>query len=385
LKAVLVLPQQPELRAIRAQVLRRAGHLAYRLRDLVAAHALQEESVRESRASGNQENLAGALSGLAHVFYRQNKMAAAAQLFRESVQVARQCGNGWVLANALESMGHFIYHQEGKVDDARSLLVESIALARQLDDSESISRFLTTLVDLEIAEGNMRQAEEMAQESYDLAQQLGTRPLIALALDALGDIAFFEANYEQARQRFEQRIAMARELGDISTITSRALRVADCILAQGDVAQAARLVEENLELLYQQNDRAAIVIAQNIRGDVQRKGGNVTEAIALYRDTLMQGGVSGDRRHRARCLIGLVHCLLLQGNVEYAVYFFGFMESEIRSKARKSLYQAQYTDYTWAEEKVQVLTAEARYMQARDAGRGASLEDVIKKVSCITL
>ncbi|GHO95492.1 hypothetical protein KSF_055400 [Reticulibacter mediterranei] len=383
LKAALALPRQPEPQAIRARVLRRAGHLAYRLRDLAAARALQEESARESRESGDQENLAGALSGLAHVLSRQNEIAAAAQLFRESVQIARQCGNGWVLANALESMGRFIYRQEGKVDEARAVLAESLVLARQLNDSESIARFLTTLVDLEIAEGNMRQAEEMAQESYDLAQQLGTRPLIALALDALGDIAFFEANYEQAKQRFEQRITMARDLGDVSTITRRALRVADCALAQGDVVQAARLIEENLESLYQQKDRAAIMTAQNIRGDVQRKNGAVTEAIDLYRGVLMQCSVSGDRRNRARCLIGLVHCLLLQEHMEQAVYLFGYMEGEIGSKARKSLYLAQYTDYKWAEEKVQILAAEARYAQARDAGRGASLEEVMKRVNCI--
>jgi len=263
------------------------------------------------------------------------------------------------------------------------VLAKSLALARQLNDRESLARFLTTLVELEIAEGNMRQAEEMAQESYDLAQQLGTRPLIALALDALGEIAFFGANYEQAKQRFEQRIAMARELGDISTITSRALRVADCVLAQGDVAEAARLIEENLEPLYRQNDRVAIMTAQNIRGDVQRKNGAVTEAIGLYRDVLMRCGVSGDRRNRARCLVGLAHCLLLQGHVEQAIYLFGFMESEIGTKARKSLYPIQYTDYAWVEEKVQILAMEAKYAQARDAGRGASLEDVIKRVSCI--
>jgi predicted ATPase/transcriptional regulator with XRE-family HTH domain len=383
LKAVLALSPQPELRAIHARVLRRAGHLAYRLRDLAASRALQEESVRESRESGDQENLAGALSGLAHVFSRQNELAEAAKLFRESVQVAHQCGNVWVLANALESLGRFVYRQEGKVEEARAMLAESLVLARQVNDHESLARFLTTLVDLEIAEGNMRQAEEMAQESYDLAQQLGTRPLIALALDALGEIAFFGANYEQAKQRFEQRIAMARELGDISTITSRALRVVDCVLAQGDVVEAARLIEENLEPLYQQKDRAAIVTAQNILGDVQRKNGAVTEAIGLYREVLMQCGVSGDRRNRARCLIGLAHCLLLQGHVEQAAYLFGFMESEVGTNVRKSLYPIQYTDYAWVEEKVQILAMEAKYAQARDAGRGASLEELMKRVSGI--
>ncbi len=383
LKAVLALPQKPELRAIRAQVLRRAGHLAYRLRDLPAARALQEESVRESRASGDKKNLVGALSGLARVLYRQNEIAAAARLFRESVQVARQCADHWALANALESLGRFLYRQEGKIDEARSVLGESLALARQLDDHESIARFLTTLVELEIAEGNMRQAQEMAQESYDLALQLGTSPLIALALDALGDIAFFEGNYEQARQRFEQRIVMARELGDTSTIASRALSVADCILARGDAAQAVQMVAENLEPLYQQQDSSGIMTAMNILGDAKRQDGNTVRAIALYRDVLMRDGVAGDKRNRARCLIGLIHCLLAQGDMEDAAYLFGFIEGEVGSKLRNSLYLARYAEYTRVEEKVQVLSEEQRCVQARDAGRRASLEDVVKRVGGI--
>jgi predicted ATPase/transcriptional regulator with XRE-family HTH domain len=384
LKAVLALPQRPELRAIRAQVLRRAGHLAYRLRDLAEARILQEESVRYSREIGDRENLAGALSGLGRVLYRQNEMATAGQLFRESVEVARQCDDRWVLANALESLGQFLYHQEGRVDEARALLTEGIALARQLDDRESISRFLTTLVELEIAAGNMRQAQEMAQESYDLAVRLGTRPLIALALDALGESAFFEGNYEQARRSFEQRIVMARELGDTPTVSKQLVKVADVLLAQGDTVQAISLIEENLESVRQQKDMSTIMAAINIRGDGKRKSGDLVQAMALYRDVLMCDGVVGDRRNRARCLIGLVHCLLAQGSQENAAYLFGYLEGEVGPNLFMGLYPVEWIEYTDAEEKILVLLEGERYVQAREAGRGAALEDVRARVNSIS-
>jgi predicted ATPase/transcriptional regulator with XRE-family HTH domain len=383
LKAVLALPQGPELRAIRARVLRRAGHLAYRLRDLVEARALQEESVRYSREIGDKENLAGALSGLGRVLYKQNEQAAAAQLFRESVEVARQCTDRWALANALESRGQFLYHQEGKIDEARSLLEESLSLARQLDDSESISRFLTTLVELEIAEGNRQRAQEMAQESYDLAMRLGTRPLIALALDALGESAFFEGNYGQAMRSFELRIVMARELGDTSTVIRKLVKVADILLAQGDTVQAATLLEENLELLRQQKDMAAIMTAMNILGDVKRKSGDMVRAGVLYRDVLMCDGLVGDRRNRVRCLIGLIHCLLVRGDLTDVAYLFGYLESKIGPKLPASLYPAERIEYTEAEEKVRGLSGEERCVQARQAGQEATLEDVMKRAGSI--
>src|SRR5260370_18277525 len=60
LRTVLELPQTPESLAERARVLRRAGHLAYRLRDLALARALQEESVSISLALGDKQNLPAA-------------------------------------------------------------------------------------------------------------------------------------------------------------------------------------------------------------------------------------------------------------------------------------------------------------------------------------
>src|SRR5262249_3738739 len=77
LKAVLLLPWTPEQQAIRAKVLRRAGHLAYRLRELTNARQLLEESVYYSRAVDDKHNLVGALSTLGRVLYRQNEIPSA--------------------------------------------------------------------------------------------------------------------------------------------------------------------------------------------------------------------------------------------------------------------------------------------------------------------
>src|SRR5207244_1865259 len=114
LKAVLELPKIPGETAIRARVLRRAGHLAYRLRNLAEARTLQEESIACSRELGDKQNLAGALSGLGWVLYRQNDRASAGQLLKESLEVARESGDAWAFANALESLGRFKYYQ-GKI------------------------------------------------------------------------------------------------------------------------------------------------------------------------------------------------------------------------------------------------------------------------------
>lgn len=231
LNLTLELPSVSEGRAIRARVLRRAGHLAYRFRDLSAARKLLEESVTLARELGDMQALAGALSGLGWVMYRQNEKAAAYCLHHESVSVARKSGDAWSLANTLESFGRFM-HYAGRMDEASTFLAESISISRKLLDKECLARTLTTLVAIQIAQGNSKQATMLAEESFALAQELGTKPLIALVLSCLGDVALHQKAYEQAQKHFEASISLAYDLGDEPAIASRQQKLADIALLQ---------------------------------------------------------------------------------------------------------------------------------------------------------
>lgn len=281
LEIALALPWAVECGAIRARVLRRAGHLAYRFRNLALAHTLLEESVALSRLHDDRQNLVGALVGLGRVVYRQNDISTASALLSESVDMARVSGDKWVLANALESLGRLEYFQ-GNTMKARQLLYESLALSRELGDKESIARFLTTLVSMELAQKRVPQAASLARESFALAQELGTKPLIALALDSLGEVAQASGEYERATQYFEERIILARELGDRATIAMKQLELGEIALAKNDLPRAATYIDESLHFFREQNDIPNIVAALHLLGDIKRMQGELTDAAAYY-------------------------------------------------------------------------------------------------------
>ncbi len=304
LRTVLALPQTPECLGMRARVLRRAGHLAYRLRDLATARALQEESVLLSREQGDKQNLAGALSGLALTMYRQNNIAAAIPLLQQSIISARESGDKWAIANSLENLGRLIFYQ-GYVNEARLLLEESVALSRALEDRESLARALTTLVSIEIAQDHLAQAAVLAQESYDLARALGTKPLVALALDSLGYVAMFQGEYEQATRLFEQRIKLAEELHDRATITLKRLTLGDIALAQKDFGQATICAQESLRFFRQQGDNPNIAAALSLMGDIQQAQGDLVQAKHLYKEALQLDETVENKRKSFRRLIGL--------------------------------------------------------------------------------
>lgn len=304
LRAVLALPQMPEHLGVRARVLRRAGHLAYRLRDLASARALQEESILLSREQGDKQNLAGALSGLALTMYRQNNIAAAIPLLQQSIISARESGDKWAIANSLENLGRLIFYQ-GDVNEARLLLEESVTLSRALEDRESLARALTTLVSIEIAQDHLAQATVLAQESYDLARALGTKPLVALALDSLGYVAMFQGEYEQATRLFEQRIKLAEELNDRATIALKRLTLGDIALAQKDFGQATICAQESLAFFRQQGDNPNIAAAFSLMGDIQQTQGDLAQAKRLYKEALQLDETVENKRKSFRRLIGL--------------------------------------------------------------------------------
>jgi predicted ATPase/uncharacterized protein HemY/DNA-binding XRE family transcriptional regulator len=371
LDTILSLPYKEQEKFIRAKVLRRAGHLAYRLRELVKAHLLLEESITYSREMNDKENLVGALITLGRVLYRQNEMASASDVMQESMEVAYQSGDDWVLANALEGRGQFLYRW-GDINEARQLLEESVALSRKLADKENLARILTTLVEIEIALGNRERASSLAQESYIIALELGTGPLIALTLDTLGYVALFQGAYEQAKHYIEERIVMAHEFGDVSTIASRHLKLADIALAQGHPEQATKLVEEALTRLHEQKDIPCVINALSVLGDLKRCEGDLLQAKSFYKQALQFHKELEDEKKFGRCLAGLAQLFWEQQQGGYAVSLCSAVEA--RLNADRDMHPAQYAAYQQMKESLRTQLDEASFCRAWSQGSTATLE-----------
>jgi tetratricopeptide (TPR) repeat protein len=378
LDAVLSLPiDEPRDTAIRARVLRRAGHLAYRLRELANARQLFEQSVMYARAVDDKSTLVGALSGLSWVVYRQKETMLADRLLRESLEIAQQGNDNWSLANILESRGRFLYNQ-GNNEEARTLLEQSVNMARKLADKENLARILTTLVKLELAQGNMEQARKTAQESYQLAIALKTRPLIALTLDTVGDVAIAEGAYAQAKQYIEERITRAKELGDTATMANRQLKLADIVLALGEtraIKQALDAVEQSLTLLREQEDIPSIIDALSMLADLYQAEGSLLQAQSLYLEALQLYSEFGEERKIGRCLLGLAQICLEQKRVERAAYLYSALAA--RQKAFTPMHPAQRAAYGQLALQIRAQLSEAGFELARTKGSIATLSTLL--------
>ncbi len=374
LVAVLELPFQPAHMALRARVLRRAGHLAYRLRRLNEARVLQEESILASRQVGDNENLAGALSGLAQVLYRQSEFDAAAQAHDESVVAARAAGSKWSLANVLQSQGNFMYRQ-GHTERAYVLLQESASLSRELLAKETLVRTFTAMVAVKLSQGDIEQAALDAQQSFELAQELGTRPLIALALTNLADVALFRGEYDQAASLYAERLTRADQLGDRPTVAMMQLHLADIALAQEKFVQAMNSVRESLQFFRQQGDDPNIAAALGVLATSERKQGHLTEATALYKEALSLDKKAGNKKNIGLHLIGLAKIALDQELCEQATLLLAAASSHL--KLAVDLHPAQQVSYKCAEVQLHQQLPEAAFQAAWTKGTMLTLEQAL--------
>lgn len=266
LHTVLDLPQVSEGRAIRARVLRRAGHLSYRLRDFNQAVVWLNESVTISRDVEDKQNLAGALSCLGWTCYRQNKMEEAHIYLQQSVEAAYSSNDDWTIANTLESWGRHLFYQKD-ISAAYSCLQDSMAIARNLQDKETAVRILMIMVKMEIECENVNKAKAFAEESLALARVFGTKPLIALALHTSGDAAQLSGDYEEAKKYFNDSISLARDLHDWPAVESRSLKLVEIALHQDDIQTIRTFLQESSGVFKVPYDGAAI---ENIRQHCQR-------------------------------------------------------------------------------------------------------------------
>lgn len=267
LKATLDLPRTQAATSLRGKVLRRAGYLAYRLRNLSTAHRYLEESIAISQAQNDLLNLAGALSGLALVLYREENLSPIQNILERGVEAARLAENPWSLANVLASLGEYFLKQN-QLDRAAQLLQESIALAREIGDKETLARLLNTTVSIEVARKQFERAAECAQESFTLANELGNKPLLALMLTGLADVALAQGDLPRAAELYEQRIPLATALNDKAAVALMQLKLSGIALQQGDLERAEKLAQTSSTFFRAKGDKPNASIVSNILTEI---------------------------------------------------------------------------------------------------------------------
>jgi non-specific serine/threonine protein kinase len=146
---------------------------------------------------------------------------------------------------ALHGAGWLAHHQRD-ADEARALLAESLAIARELDDRWTMAWALHALGRVAYFENDPATTRSLGQDSLAVAEALGDGWLVAWALQLLGLAAYIEADDATARAHYERSLAIRRELGFEEGIGVLLCLLGLVAVREGDLAEALALHREAL-------------------------------------------------------------------------------------------------------------------------------------------
>ncbi len=206
------------------------GHLSEGRRWLESA--LARPISPATRAKGLR--VAGALAG------QQGDYAQAETLLQESLALFRRLDDPWNIANTLNSLG-LIATDQADYERAEGYYRAGLAGRRTLGDTAGIAISLNNLGVVTRYQGHYAAARQFFRESLVLRQQLGDSWGLANTLYNLAESAQCDRDYEQARTLYRESLVLLRELGNRPLMVLSLHGLAEVAAHQDPPAQAARL------------------------------------------------------------------------------------------------------------------------------------------------
>jgi predicted ATPase/class 3 adenylate cyclase/Flp pilus assembly protein TadD len=171
-----------------------------------------EGALQSSRATGDHQSVADALSKLGnlcanagHMEEARSHLTAALGLARDIADVGREC-------EALSALGT-LYEYLGRFDAALADYEEALVLARKSNNRRWEGGILGNLGRVYHSRGDALAARESFRAGLELARELGDRKWEGNALCNLGLLEHIRGNASEARATLEASLQLAREIG----------------------------------------------------------------------------------------------------------------------------------------------------------------------------
>jgi len=162
-------------------------------------------------------------------------------LLEESLAIARENGDMAAVAGSLLPLSNVLLGL-ADVEGARVLAEESLAHGKASGSTTRIAAAMTQLAQLHVVQGDTEGAEPLYREALRLTESLGDRENIAVSQLNLAMLDVSKGDRMAARERLLQVIAIAREVGSKRTALS-AIEVAAGLAAHcGDAERGASLL-----------------------------------------------------------------------------------------------------------------------------------------------
>lgn len=176
--------------------------------------------------------IGAALDDLYEYYQMRSRYEEGIELFVQSYVRLQRVGSVVMpqgIVNRLLARQGALYCEFGHYEQARTLLQESLTVARCMDDKKETAFCLDYIGKVIWWQGAGLAALPLLEESLNIRHMIGDRVGIAATLDTLAAVCNMSADFHRARYFAEQGLAMSREIG-------HSYRVAHILKTLGSIA-----------------------------------------------------------------------------------------------------------------------------------------------------
>jgi tetratricopeptide (TPR) repeat protein len=196
--------------SVRAEALRSAGALAWRLFAFELADRRLGESMSILQSLGDGEGIARIRHDMANAVWMQGQFERASEMLAEVVGQYEAAGDEARLAIALSDLAG-VAHQMGDLPRARAMHERSLAVLRRLGDSFHMAIGLINYADVARAEGNLDQALACLEEAVGLGRRINAPYALAAGLANLGALTR-SGDRQRARRSYRESLRLFTEM-----------------------------------------------------------------------------------------------------------------------------------------------------------------------------
>ena len=175
-------------------------------------YAVTTEALGRPGAQTRSRARCGGLADAGQIGFFLGRYAEARGLLEESLAIARELGDRKLVEAVLQPLGMACLGR-GDVSSARRHLAEALALARELGNKRELASALNALGQLHRMEGELDAAEPIYGDVVALARELGNRDIIAIGLLNLAMVSIGRGSTGNARGMLLEVLAIAAEIG----------------------------------------------------------------------------------------------------------------------------------------------------------------------------
>jgi predicted ATPase len=327
-----------KLAASDEETLTRRAHAAFCV--VLAEEATEHEDAkeREQRFAQEQDNFRAALEYLTETgdavwglrlgaalfnFWQAREQHAEARVRLDKLlKLPASAERNKLRERALFAAG-VLANEQGDFGPSDEFLRESLAIAREIGDTQGAAVSLNALAVGARGQGDVSSARALLEESLALWRELGDQMAVARALSNLASIVKLEGDLVRARALYAECLGIFDALGDRSCVAWSFNYQGDCASDQGDATAARALYENALAIFRELNDGWGIAGTLADLGNLARDHGDHSAARAFYRASLRQFHALGHKRGIARLLECFACSAALEKLAEVALRFAG--------------------------------------------------------------